>query len=167
MMFTCKYTDSYGLLKDYYYRVKMRLNVIWAAVGVVLSVACLGIYFLSWELWDLFIPVFGGYYTVKQMIAPMTAAKKDMKQLHDRFGGQVPQRVCTVDDKGVVCTLDDRELTLLFEDVLAVYDMKSALVVEGMDSAILLAKEGFEAGQAEACLAHIRENCPHCPHYKR
>jgi len=65
-MFTCKYADSEAVLKEYYYKVKMRRSQIMAVVGLVLALGCLGFFFSSWQFWDLIVPVLGGYYVITQ-----------------------------------------------------------------------------------------------------
>ena len=166
-MFTCTYRDTEALLQEFYYKVKMRRSIIFGWIGVVLALGCLVMYFISWEWWDLIVPIIGGYYTITQLLAPWKAVKKDLKALYYQYDGQLPEKVCTVDETGVTCRLPNEEKSLAFEDTLAVIELKRAIVVQGMETVLVLAKEGFAEGQAEQCLAHIKKSCPNCPHYKR
>ena len=167
MNFTCKYTDTEAVLKEYYYKVKMRRGQVLAWVGVALSLGCLVFFFMSWQFWDLIVPVLGGYYVISQFLAPAQAVRKELKQLDYQHDGNRPEKVCTVDDLGVTCRLHNEEKSIAFADALAVYELKMSIVVASIDSAIVLDKGGFADGQMEACLAHIKKCCPNCPHYKR
>ena len=167
MMFTCTYTDTEAVMKEYYYKVKMRRSQIMAVVGLVLALGCLGFFFSSWQFWDLIVPVLGGYYVITQFLAPAQAVKKELKQLDYQYDGNRPEKVCTVDGLGITCRLPNEEKTIAFADALAVYEIKTAIVVASIDTQIVLDKNGFAQGQMEACLAHIKKRCPNCPHYKR
>ncbi len=164
-MFTCSYIDSERFLRQISYRMAIRKNLIWIIISAALLIGVIGMYFFTWETWDLLVAVLGVVFSIKYVLGPGKEARKKIKELRERNGGELPVKTCIVEETGVSCTWGETRQEIQFEDVLAVYFLKEAILLETIDTTVTMANQGF-GDTLEACKAHIRASCPNAPHYK-
>lgn len=161
MNFTCTYTPTEELLRQYHYRVKNSGVRTWLWVGVVLLVGSTIMYIVSQEFWDLVLLLLGLCMGYRELTAPGKNAKKEWAALQQTYGGQIPQITVTIDEEKAVLVKADTETVLLLDDVLGLYFCKDFTVLHGYHRDILITETG------EECRKFLDEHCKNAPVYKR
>ena len=163
MNFTCTYTQTEELLRNYYFKVKMRHVTKWLGLGIVMILGSIAIFIWTREELDLLFLVLGLGLGLKEMIAPRQAAKKDYQALVSKYGEAIPETVVELDEKQVVATFDGAQTTLLLEDVLGLHFFKDFMVLHGYSQDVILTN----VEDPEACQKFLQAHCKNAPVYKR
>ena len=165
MNFTCTYTQSEKLLRQFYYNVKMKGVKKWWWVGLLLIAGSAALFIDSRDTFDLLFLALGVSYGIKELTAPYRAAHKDYDKLLGKYGADMPETTVTVDAERAVLSFDGEEKTLLLDDVLGLYFCKDSIVLHGYSEDLILAHEGME--NIDECKAFLKKYCRNAPVYKR
>ena len=165
MKFTCTYTQTEKLLRQYYYNVKMKGVKKWWWVGALLICGSLGLYIYSQDAFDLLFLALGVSYGIKELTAPYRAAHKDYDKLLGKYGAEMPETTVTVDADRAVLTFDGDETILALDDVLGLYFCKDSIVLHGYSDDLILAHEGLD--NVDEIKAFLKKYCRNAPIYKR
>ena len=165
MKFTCVYTLTEKLLRQFYYNVKMKGVKKWWWVGLLLVAGSTALYIYSRDPFDLLFLALGGSYGAKELTAPYRAAHKDYDTLLGKYGADMPATTVTVDAQRAVLSFDGNETILLLDDVLGLYFCKDSIILHGYSEDLILAHEGLE--NRDECKAFLQKYCKNAPIYKR
>ena len=165
MKFTCTYTQSEQLLRQYYYNVKMKGVKKWWWFGLLLVCGSTALYLYSKDAFDLLFLALGVSFGVKELTAPYRAAHKDYDNLLGTYGAEIPQTTVTVDADRAVLTFDGEETILSLDDVLGLYFCKNSIVLHGYENDLILSHEGLD--NIEEIKAFLHKYCTNAPVYKR
>ena len=165
MKFTCTYTQSEKLLRQFYYNVKMKGVKKWWWLGLLLVAGSTALYLYSRDPFDLLFLALGVSYGAKELSAPYRAAHKDYDKLLGKYGAEMPETTVTVDAERAVLSVDNEETILLLDDVLGLYFCKDSIILHGYSEDIILAHEGID--NQDEIKAFLQKYCRNAPIYKR
>lgn len=165
MKFTCTYTLTEKLLRQFYYNAKMKGVKKWWWVGLLLIAGSTALYIYSRDPFDLLFLALGGSYGAKELTAPYRAAHKEYEGLLGKYGAEMPATTVTVDAERAVLSFDGEETVLDLDDVLGLYFCKDCIILHGYSEDIILAHEGLN--NQDECKAFLQKYCRNAPIYNR
>lgn len=161
MSFTCTYTPSEALLRQYHYRVKNSGVRTWLWVAAALLVGSTIMFIFSRQLLDLILLLLGLYVGYRELTAPGRNAKKEWAALQETYGAELPQITVTIDEEKAVLVKADTEAVLLLDDVLGLYFCKDCTVLHGYHRDILI------TDTTDECRKFLDTHCKNAPVYNR
>ena len=96
MNFTCTYTPSEALLRQYHYRVKNSGVRTWLWVASALLVGSTIMFIFSRQLLDLILLLLGLYLGYRELTAPGRNATKEWAALQETYGAELPRITVTI-----------------------------------------------------------------------